>query len=124
MICHDLEPTLLKTVFQDSFITTVGISYAYLVKFVLFQIDEAMYDQTVNPISSDTRDLIAELLLESSLGNIDWYQTTWEDLRKPLYSALAAMLYTFDQVMYRYFMGCIIQDISFIFKTNLSQGRT
>ena len=48
------------------------------------------------------RDLIAELLLESSLGNIDWYQTTWEDLRKPLYSALAAMLYTFDQVFSLY----------------------
>ena len=55
------------------------------------QIDESIYDQTKNPQSSDTRDLIADLLLESSLGNIDWYQTTWEDLRKPLYSALAAM---------------------------------
>ena len=66
------------------------------------QIDESMYDQTKNPQSSDTRDLIADLLLESSLGNIDWYQTTWEDLRKPLYSALAAMLYTFDQVFSLY----------------------
>ena len=69
---------------------------------LLLQIDESMYDQTTNPQSSDTRDLIAELLLESSLGNIDWYQTTWEDLRKPLYSALAAMLYTFDQVFSLY----------------------
>ena len=57
-----------------------------------------MYDQTKSSSKSDTVALRAALLAEDSLGNIDWAQTTWEDLRKPLYSALAAMLYTFDQV--------------------------
>ena len=33
-----------------------------------------------------------------SLYNIDRYQTSWEDLRKPLYSAMATYLHIFDQV--------------------------
>ncbi len=61
-----------------------------------------MYDQTKQSTKQDTRALITALRQENSLGNIDWDQTTWEDLRMPLYSALGAMLYTVDQVTQKY----------------------
>ena len=62
------------------------------------QIDEAMYEQTKNPINPETTVHITAIQNADSLYNIDWYQTTWEDLRKPLYSAIATYLYIFDQV--------------------------
>ena len=58
-----------------------------------------MYEQTKNPIDPATDIHIQAILSADSLYNIDWYQTTWEDLRKPLFSALATFLYTFDQVI-------------------------
>ena len=66
--------------------------------FLLPQIDESMYEQTKNPIDPVTDIHIQAIMNADSLYNIDWYQTTWEDLRKPLYSALATLLYIFDQV--------------------------
>jgi hypothetical protein len=55
-----------------------------------------MYDQTkTSTYLSDTRDAI-----QAHLG-IDWMSTSWQDLRKPLYSGLAAALYIEDTLRQR-----------------------
>ncbi|XP_046340047.2 uncharacterized protein LOC124121112 [Haliotis rufescens] len=55
----------------------------------IWQVDEAMYNATRRCpfIVSD------ECALIGSAFNITWRDTTWQDLRKPLYSGLAASLY-------------------------------
>lgn len=54
----------------------------------IWQVTQQMYDETKTaPELSATRDAI-----RAHLG-IDWLSTSWQDLRKPLYSGLAAALY-------------------------------
>lgn len=54
-----------------------------------FKINRNMYDQTkASGVLQTARDQ-----LKSTLG-IDWSKTNWEDLRRPLYSGVAAALYT------------------------------
>ena len=71
-----------------------------------------MYEQTKNPSNPETAVHITAILNAATLYNIDWYQTTWDDLRKPLYSAIATFLYMFDQV-------CKIPDTKTFVNVNL-----
>ena len=56
-----------------------------------YQIDEDRYDVTKAQSGGQYLSSIVTSI-NSQLG-IDWAQTTWRDLRKPMYSALGAMLY-------------------------------
>ncbi|XP_046559879.1 uncharacterized protein LOC124268905 [Haliotis rubra] len=55
----------------------------------IWQIDESKFLETKTCPSS----IVAECNKTQSSFNIDWRSTSWTDLRKPLYSGLAAALY-------------------------------
>ncbi|XP_046338542.2 uncharacterized protein LOC124119916 [Haliotis rufescens] len=55
----------------------------------IWQIDESKFLETKTCPSS----IVAECNKAKSAFNIDWRTTSWSDLRKPLYSGLAAALY-------------------------------
>ena len=55
----------------------------------IWQVDEDMFIETKVILKSPSR-LDANIM---QFMGIDWHATTWEDLRKPLYSGLAARLF-------------------------------
>ena len=55
----------------------------------IWQVDEDMFNETKVILQSPSR-LYTNIIL---LFGIEWYGTTWEDLRKPLYSGLAARVF-------------------------------
>ena len=55
----------------------------------LIQVDETAFKETQNQ-----QTLSAEYSLIRSRIGINWPLVTWDDLRKPLYSGIAAALYT------------------------------
>ena len=57
----------------------------------IWQVDESVFDKTQNTTAHpELTQLYAQI--NSALG-IDWPASTWVDLRRPLYSALAARLF-------------------------------
>ncbi|KAL3871107.1 hypothetical protein ACJMK2_039126 [Sinanodonta woodiana] len=57
----------------------------------IWNVDERMFSETQNSTMKYFHDRIRQNL------NIDWTRVTWADLRKPLYSGLAAALYIIKQ---------------------------
>ena len=60
----------------------------------IWRVDRSVYDTTMRMFSNARYAFIFDDI-ETLLG-INWSQTTWEDCRRPLYSALAARLYFHD----------------------------
>nr|KAG5712505.1 hypothetical protein BaRGS_011479 [Batillaria attramentaria] len=63
----------------------------------IWQVDEAMFDGTQDGTSTYVNTAISTI--DSALG-IDWSTVTWYDLRKPLYSGLAAALASIKRLGY------------------------
>ena len=60
----------------------------------IWQVDEDMFDKTQLMVgSTKTSRLAANIQIQFG---VDWQAITWEDLRKPLYSGLAASLFLSD----------------------------
>ena len=57
----------------------------------IWQVDEIGFDDTKNTAAHPS--LARKYKLIHDYFNIDWKEVTWEDLRKPLYSGLAARLF-------------------------------
>ena len=58
---------------------------------MLFQLDATFFEDTTYNAGSSTLSAYVTAI-QTSFG-INWFSVTWQDLRKPLYSALGARLY-------------------------------
>lgn len=82
---------LRRIAFVETRDGTSRITYRFGYHGGIWQVDEAVFEETKDNISHPELTVKHEQIL--AFFGIDWPSVVWEDLRKPLYSGLAARLF-------------------------------